>query len=163
MPNHCSNDLRITGSPKLIDLFFETVKGPEKLIDASKIIPYPKKFADADARAEEARKKTGEIFTDVADGYNNGGYEWCCKHWGTKWGLYNFTEVKRFKRSAVVTFDTAWSPPSPIIKEASNRFPQLTFLMRSYECGCGYKAILEVKAGIVLTDQTLPYNGSRGG
>lgn len=39
-------------------------------------------------------------------------YDWCCSHWGTKWNAYgcNFDYDNK-----VITFQTAWSAPDPVI------------------------------------------------
>jgi hypothetical protein len=167
MPNHCDNDLRIHGDQKEIERFFNAVRGDEEgiIIDANKIIPYPKEYADADKASEEYRKKNpGASFsTGPKDGFNNGGYEWCCKNWGTKWGLYDFYNNKEFKKSAAVSFNTAWSPPNPIILAASKLFPKLTFTLRYYEQGAAFQGIYRVKNGEVLEDDTWDYRGGRGG
>lgn len=41
-------------------------------------------------------------------------YDWCCAKWGTKWNAYddNFD-----KEENVITFDTAWSCPIPVLCE----------------------------------------------
>ena len=38
-------------------------------------------------------------------------YDWNIKMWGTKWNSYQFERVS----DTVVTFQTAWSPPHPVI------------------------------------------------
>lgn len=165
MPNHCSNDLRISGDPKLIEAFFKAVKGDtdDDLIEVNKIIPYPEHFAKADANAEKLRKKPGANWADIKDGYNHGGYEWCVANWGTKWGLYSFRNLRHYQRSALVTFDTAWSPPCPVILKMSEMFPLLTFNLKFYEQGCAFKGVYECKAGEELIDVTMDYQGDRGG
>jgi len=42
-------------------------------------------------------------------------YDWAIKNWGTKWGVYDVTEWKGNK----ISFNTAWSPPIPIIEALS--------------------------------------------
>lgn len=83
---------------------------------------------------------------DVKDGYNSGGYEWCIQHWGTKWGFCDTARYIR-PRSVVYTFNTAWSPPVPLIEKMSDMFPKLTFIL-NFECegeGLG-KERIEYKA-----------------
>ncbi len=166
MPNHCSSDLRVNGSRKDIDAFFKAVKGPKdsdgeaKVIDANKIIPYPAIYAEMDKQGAIEHKKGNYSFKD---GFNSGGYDWCVQNWGTKWGLYDFSEVTFGKTFALVSFQTAWSPPTPIILRASELFPSLTFTLRFYEMGAGYKGVLKVKAGKILADETTEYRGQRGG
>lgn len=167
MPNHCANDLRINGKREDIDGFFAHVSSRSKeeegiLIDADQIIPYPEKFKEMDRIAKEHREKHGWE-NAPKDGYNNGGYEWCVENWGTKWGLYSFRNLKHGKNFSTVTFDTAWSPPTPVIQKASEQYPYLTFTLTFFESGCQYKGRFMVRAGEVLCDKTEKYNGNRGG
>lgn len=70
--------------------------------------------------------KAAHPYPDIKDGFNQGGYEWCCKNWGTKWG---FCEPALHKKhcSLLYTFDSAWAPPVPLIAKMSEMFLTLTF------------------------------------
>lgn len=66
MPNHVENDLVIRGPKKDVAAFLEAVRGEREdhngktvviPLDHNKVIPYPQHYADADAKAEVARKK----------------------------------------------------------------------------------------------------------
>jgi len=160
MPNHCENYLRINGSMKEIERMLSEVESSDKLIDANKIIPYPEEYRKLDEIAKAARDK-GNF--DVEDGYNNGGYQWCVNTWGTKWGMYDFTPIVRYKQSVKLTFLSAWSPPEPIIKQLSIQYPKLTFTLRYYEGGAGFKGVLKCKGYDILEEHTGDYNGNRGG
>jgi hypothetical protein len=168
MPNHCDCDLSISGDPAIIDSLLERYKG-EVPLDANKIIPYPKHFAEADRLWSEAHEqnKNGKLPWDevvkIKDGYNNGGYEWCVMNWGTKWGMYDFTDLIRKPRSVFLSFQSAWSPPYPLIKKMSEHFPDLTFTMKYFESGMQFKGTYKVKAGIVIVDESTSYQGTRGG
>lgn len=123
MPNHCDNDLRITGPSKELKRFKEFAKetkdtnndNNEELLSADKFIPYPEKFTQQDKKARERdvlrnalcqklqkEGKTEEVANTEAlkkypymkDGYSEGGYFWCCDNWGTKWGFYDIELVE---------------------------------------------------------------------
>jgi hypothetical protein len=64
---------------------------------------------------------------------------------------------------AFYQFDTAWSPPLPVIQAASNKFLAVRLTLRYYEGGCGFKGILVCKAGQVLRNECGEYRGRRGG
>jgi hypothetical protein len=160
MPNHVDCDLRINGKRADIEEFLTFAKTDKKLIDENKFIPYPEVFTKKDAEAREARA-AGNY--DIKDGYNSGGYEWCRDHWGTKWGMYDHSDVKLMARSAKVSFQTAWSPPKPIVKKMGEMFPKLKFTLRYYECGSQFKGVLIVKDGQVEVDESSKYFGNRGG
>ena len=96
MPNWCQNELSVSSKkPVYIDNFIKFVKSDEdeEVFDFNKIIPYPKKYADADKAQAEWRKIPGNENKygglEVPDGFNHGGYDWCLKNWGTKWNACN--------------------------------------------------------------------------
>jgi len=76
----------------------------------------------------------------VIKGYDDIGYDWCIKHWGTKWDACDLDISKR-KECVVATFLTPWSPPIQAIVHISKSYPDLTFFLGYYEAGypfCGY-------------------------
>ena len=152
MPNHVENDLTVKGDMNEIRRFFEKVKGGREdvLIDANKLIPYPKVFEDKDC-------------DDRLEGLNSGGYDWRVANWGTKWGMYSFEKLVFRKKTAKVTFSTAWSPPLPLVLKMSEMYPNLKFSLKYYECGMGFCGRYEAKAGVVMLDRTEDYRGNRGG
>lgn len=166
MPNHVDCQLRIHGKPARIKDFLLAVDGgKDKPIDANLIIPYPKKFADKDKQAEahnEEVRKTGKG-SWMKDGYNSGGYQWCIDNWGTKWGMYDFSDITQYQKSVMVRFSTAWSPPLPIIKKMGELFPELKFTLRYYEGGAGFKGVYQIKGDDVLVEESSDYRGSKGG
>ena len=101
----------------------------------------------------------------MKDAYNRGGYDWCIKNWGTKWGLYDIQVTDPEPDAGYLTyiFQTAWSPPGPVIKAMAERFRALTFDLRYYEGGMGFQGHLELWAGNVVSDWTGDYSGDRGG
>lgn len=58
------------------------------------------------------------------DGFNSGGYTWCLDNWGTEWWASE-VEYCRYKSALSYSFDTAWSPPIPVIKKLIKDFPKL--------------------------------------
>lgn len=94
-------------------------------------------------------------------------YEWSISHWGTKWNASNVTvgqpEVWGRESTVEICFSTAWSPPLPVIRRASELFPDLRFDLRYFECGMAFNGIYRCKGGEVERDESGPYFGSRGG
>lgn len=163
MPNWCSNDLTITGPEKTVQTIASLIglKEEKPEFDFNKVIAYPSKFRDQDAVAEEARKN--KDYT-VKDGFNSGGHDWCVNHWGTKWNvgseIFNLSlEAKKVK----VSFDTAWSPPEPVVKALAAQFPDCKLKLAYYEAGMGFKGKLIVKGSEVLEYMNGEYRGNRGG
>jgi hypothetical protein len=179
MPNHCSQDLWVTGPSETLKEFKEFAKESreytdwqgnkavdEVLLSANKFIPYPQKFNDMDKAAEEARAKNPKDWS-IKDGFNSGGYEWCCDNWGTKWGIYACYIVRenltKKQGSVMYSFDSAWSPACKIILAMSEKFPHLKFKLKYYEMGMGFKGTFVVKGGEILEDVNDKYSGHRGG
>lgn len=160
MPNWCECDLEIRGERNKLKEFVEFAKTEDRVLDHHKFIPYPKRFADLDKKSKEYEKKTGK---HMKDGFNSGGYEWCCKNWGTKWGICN-AELRGVEDDRVeYGFESAWSPPIPVVLKMSVMFPELEFELRYFECGAAFNGLYQCKAGEVLTDEEGKYFGDRGG
>lgn len=174
MPNWCECDLYITGPKEEVEKFLETVKSEDSVFDFNRVVPYPEHFRELDGPFREWMKKPPEERTDLPppDGFNQGGYEWCLLNWGTKWNasrarLYARTGAWEIDGRAMLgvelNFDTAWSPPKPLIERASEQFPGLVFDLRYFECGMGFNGQLVCERGEVLGDEVGPYFGMRGG
>ena len=162
----------------------------KELIDFRKFIPYPKEFVDMDREqlihaqkykaawtrymnklgrdpnADESKKFWDDYHRKhpaVKDGFNSGGYEWCCENWGTKWNACH-TELGYMQDDEVMYhFDTAWSPANPVILAMSKKFPILEFTLTYFECGCAFHGVFQCKEGKVTRDDTAEYFGDRGG
>ena len=50
-------------------------------------------------------------------------------------------------------FDTAWSPPTPVIAKAAERFPALTFDLRYFECGYCFNGLFRCNGGEIEEDK----------
>lgn len=146
MPNHCENDLYIAGEPEKVEEFlaFAGLNDGEPQLDFNRFIPYPEKFAQMDAEfpgsgaSEHELTKYREKYGTAMDGYNSGGYDWCCQNWGTKWNAYEVEKFEHPHRGLCITFQTAWTPPSPVIAAIAKRFPDLTLEHEYFEHGASY-------------------------
>ena len=70
-------------------------------------------------------------------------YNWNTKNWETKWDAANvYTHKSRYNME--ITFETAWSPPTPIWQAMTNKFPELRFdIWWEEEQGFGEELIAE--------------------
>lgn len=61
-------------------------------------------------------------------GYDNW-YDWCVSNWGTKWNACHseYWDVDESSNMTMYRFDTAWSPPEPVIHALAIAYPNLTF------------------------------------
>ena len=61
------------------------------------------------------------------ENYDEGWYEWCCKHWGTKWSPdepdINYSEGDT---SLSAIFQTAWTTPHALFAYLTVQYPSLT-------------------------------------
>jgi len=151
MPNWCMGELAVYGDRKQLDKFRKLMG--KKGLDADKIIPYPKEFKGKDriaAAYERAHPKDWQ--GKPKDGFNQGGYDWCCNNWGTKWG---FCEVEVLSHKdddyAEYAFMTAWSPITPVIRRMGEMFPKLKFSYTFKEDGMSFAGAFVID-GKVITD-----------
>jgi len=142
MPNWCENRLTIQGDKAVLDEievkhFRDTTDGAE--LDFNTIIPYPQECKDADAR-ESKEMGFASVFSEE-------GYNWCCNNWGTKWNAKSTSSLRVDDNELEVTFDTAWSPPIPVVLAFSTLYPQLVFELQYVEYGCGFGGYSVCKNG----------------
>ncbi|PWB71532.1 MAG: hypothetical protein C3F07_13930 [Anaerolineales bacterium] len=230
MPNWAENELTITGPD--VNKILETIRSQSgededvRILDFNTIIPYPQIYRDMDKRAEEYREKLHAIANDdpqrkqklealgaeygvepgapwIKDGFNSGGYEWCCDFWQTKWNACHVHLTTRADSSkplrktakcaycqtvhktetmvvltcqqcgsplpdaepiqAFLEFDTAWSPPIPVIEKLAAMFPDHTFELKYYEGGMGFSGHARWSEGIEEFHHQYEYDGPRGG
>lgn len=149
MPNWATNTLRISGPKTLLKRFREKAVGrspwagdnEEEMLCCNSFVPAPNK---------------------AIDDYSNVGYSWCIKNWGTKWGCCDIALTER-PRSLIYDFNSAWSPPLPVVLEMSKQFPQLKFSLRYYEGGMAFQGLFRCQGGEVIQDKSEDYHGQRGG
>ena len=153
MPNWCENDLAVEGPKEVIEEFLKFAAGAAgenplddegSPFDFNKFIPYPQEFQRLDEIAEawlkeHAGRPDYDYRARPKDGFNSGGYDWCYANWGTKWPACHVevegpvTGYDEKTLEVVFHFDTAWSPPMPVIKRAAELYPALRFELRYFE------------------------------
>ena len=156
MPNHCETDVYIRGPQEKVNEFAKWLEEIEPLNRdiCRALLPYPEHFAKMDEEAKAFSFFNGSVSKEEAqaardayqakyghtkDGYNSGGYEWCNRNWGTKWGVYETDFTPHTKRGALFSFQSAWSPPADRVFQAlSEKFPDLTFEIEYFEGGAAY-------------------------
>lgn len=69
-------------------------------------------------------------------------YDWCIDKWGTKWGAYDIGDWQFFahndKYFGCLYYQTAWSPPTELLIEASRQFHDLNFVNLAVDEGGGF-------------------------
>ena len=113
MPNDCYNYLEAPdGDLSLIVDYFSTQKVewsslPEVFLDFEKILPIPKELENTDPNEDSLNW-----------------YNWCNENWGTRSNSYE-GQVK----DDGISFNTAWSPPTPVIVELAKQIGKPLRLM----------------------------------
>lgn len=156
MPNHCENTLTVVGAENEVRRFLALVQTKENPLDFEAIVPYPEVYKQQDIAARAFEKEHGyaaRVEAGIVDGYNQGGYEWCVRNWGTKWNSYehvtdNFILITEDTGSTdnsevSISFFTAWSPPIEVVKRLNQLFPTLEFELHYYELGCNFRGFVK--------------------
>lgn len=74
-------------------------------------------------------------------------YSWACSNWGTKWNSYDNGEWNIGVNDASIYFETAWSPPMPVIHALSVKYPTLKFKISYADEGGGFLGYTTFKNG----------------
>lgn len=157
MPNWCDNELYIVGEEEQILEFLEFAKSDDYyqngeicLLDFNKFVPQP-----SDDELEK--------MYDNTKGSMPGWYKWRVDNWETKWNSYDPRVEEVWNDTYCVRFNTAWSPPIPVVLAMSEKFPRLEFDLRYFECGVGFNGMFVCKNGTVIREGQGEYFGNRGG
>ena len=111
MPNWIQTHIKVNGKKEKVQEIFDTVQSigqdGKKYFDLNKIFPMPKEIKDTENKVLKINK------TLVKKYGANDWYEWSVKNWGTKWN----TDHSYFdEEENIISFQTAWSFPSPILE-----------------------------------------------
>lgn len=157
MANYCGNQLRVSApnGPEL-DRFLGEIAGRGQMageaLSFARILPVP---ADLPERVPEAHLSAslaalrGEVEPTCA-------YTWRMRHWGTTREASVWSTVRDDDaNTAVIGFDTAWSPPTAVVIHLGQRFTNLELTLLSWEPSNDYAGKLRVVAGAVVERTTL--------
>jgi hypothetical protein len=87
-------------------------------------------------------------------------YDWNVRNWGTKWDVanqdgdspYNDTSLDDDEETSVIySFNTAWSMPTPAIKNLSSQYPELIFNL-FYQEETGWGGEVEIMNGSIIRE-----------
>jgi hypothetical protein len=120
------NNLTVTGKNADLKKFLKAVhsKTDDNVLDFEQIIPMPQDLGEEQAPPKNKHKARANKIQYGANDW----YDWSNKNWGTKWNA-DCKEAELNGEMCRMSFDTAWSPPCPIIKKLSEMFPTLYFRM----------------------------------
>lgn len=131
MPNWCQCQLTIRGKEAEVFRLIEKVKGPNGLIDFNVFVPMPKEYiVEPKDNSFEAQFEASAACPKRPDGMPLW-YDWSINNWGTKWNaahVQSWNEQPKQPNgdsSYTLHFDTAWSPPRPILNLLRELYPKL--------------------------------------
>ena len=124
MPNHCSNRIEISGEPRDVKRVKKFLQGKERCFDFNNILPIPEELENTlvpvpDPETFKNRRLRKLYGTD-------NWYDWKKSKWGTKWNSYNGKIDDENEEYIVYLFDTAWSPPEPVIHALREKFEEIS-------------------------------------
>ena len=128
MPNWCTNEVSIYGyknEEQLKQFVDECVTGD--VIDFEKVIPYPDSAPSRDDLTSDSTIEE-QLKHPYSKWYNDFGYNWCIKNWGTKWTASGVGQDVYISEDEVqLSFDTAWGPPEGVYHKLVEKYPDLSF------------------------------------
>lgn len=139
MPNWVTN--RIEAPKYIIDELMSVDENGNDFFDFNTIILMPSNIFQGDLGQKER-----ELY-----GSDNW-YDWSYENWGTKW---NASDSSR-ESDIVLTFNTAWAHPFPIINKISRMYPDNEFLIAYADEGIGYNLdVYTVKNGEPIKESSV--------
>lgn len=126
MPNHVSHKITFAAD-KAAEIFAATC--PEGHFDFETLVPPPSNMYH------------GDLSRDDEKDFPVNWLSWARQNWGTKWNAYD-CKCEVIGDKAVITFDTAWSCPYPVLAAFCNRF-QIPFEHRYFDEGSNFWGIEE--------------------
>ena len=137
MPNHCYNRVTISAHEGKEDQFKEVLKAFESDTPFEILYPSPdwpntpNENGDL-PKLKELKNPDGSIFHityEFPDGKNDDRwYDWCYKHWGTKWDAYDRSEGDIDEECGYDEFEfhTAWGPADGIYNVIREKYPDVS-------------------------------------
>jgi hypothetical protein len=124
MPNHVTNKLDIhvwhdtdKDTIKKVRDFICPKDSEQEIIDFAAIVPPPDNMFTGNLSTAD-RERCAE------QGIPNW-YDWQCEHWGTKWNAYEASIEDESWDRLLICFDTAWSPPEPVIAALRGKLEEM--------------------------------------
>jgi len=121
MPNHCFNDISITGPSSELEKFWEGLskyKGEYSILRS--YVPMPEELENTRAYSEPVNWLS-----------------WAMENWGSKWGDYD-VDINFDETEISGLYCSAWGPCNEGILNVSALFPDLTFRVDYREDGVGF-------------------------
>jgi len=155
MPNWCNNHLRVIGNTKDLRKFFDDTtvvptlelgqppKDVEPYLDLTIPFPCPAELKNTTASFGHPQDDAhdAQMKSNVEKYGHTDWYEWQIANWGTKWAPSDIFVDRYSDTSVMMRFDSAWSPPTELIKKLSSIYTNLAFILSFEEGGMGFLGV----------------------
>lgn len=141
MPNWCYNSVDIHGDKEVLEKLIAFVGRPiTKVFDDGPVHYEEPVFSFENVKPSTPDKTLDSLFL------SKGADDWYANNvnsWGTKWDIANSESLNRHITDTFVvySFDSAYSPPSPVIERLAEIFPEVTINHTYYETGFDFWGI----------------------
>ena len=161
MPNHCTNYLTVSGDAKEIKRFHEAITAGEqqdheqfRILD--NLFPTPQELretvkgfsANGGQNPENAEKQKANMEKFGAPDW----YDWNCKNYGSKWSDFDGVFGQVSDNEINMVFVSAWSPIGEGIRNVSEQFPTLDFILAYDEGGMAFCGGYAIRNGEIIAD-----------
>jgi hypothetical protein len=144
MPNWIINRLVVKGNPGHISDFLAAIESERQAFDFERIMPIPEAIRHVgllfspDILSPQPRYSIDEthwrpLTVEEATELETVGYrscrDWCAANWGTDRNAFD-VELNGSTTDlgyVIINFETAWSPPVPILERLQEMFPDIAF------------------------------------
>lgn len=152
MPNWSYNSLAMYGTDRAVRAFLDR-HCPNGKLDFNTFVPYPEAYKAEDDEASAKYNGSARVF-------GKHGMDWCYDNWGTKWNAHEVDITNNnhtaFSNWLIIKFETAWSPPWPIIKMIVENY-KVDFLEIEFDYQIeldGSRHCLRFRDGKLVQDET---------
>lgn len=138
MLNHyCQNELTVTGPAGDIAAFSAGVEGMDDFLSFQRLLPEP----------------------DIAGLAGPAGWtRWRTSHWGCKWDALDVERSQSSRTEIVYNYETGFNVATNPIREASRRWPELTFTLSYASPGAWYAGAVTFRNGHVVEEHSGRYS-----
>ena len=149
MPNWCNNSLTVSGDlTKFLDVI-----GEDNKFSFNKFNPMPEELENSTCVVftadEDEQQKIADEKARLLEKYGaSGWYDWNCQNIGCKWDVEG--EVETLGNSALIYFDSPWSPPLDGVELLSRQFPELEFKLDYFEPGMMFAGRATAEEGLLV-------------
>lgn len=173
MPNWVYNTLSIEGSPELIQKVKTQLNQPYEFQNTDFITNEVKTTTYSNPviafwNIVQPPKEKHDLYHASANGSEDktwNWYSWNVSNWGTKWDIgvhndekYSDTGIEEeTDKTVVYKFNTAWSPPLPVIEELSTQYPELEITLEyEEEQGWGGEIFWDSTGSSIVKEWDIP-------